>query len=118
MVNRNTSLKTRDRPDDDLPDTSQSMPYPAMPAINFDAYLPYLEDENIPEEQKRELIETLFGILMGFADIAFGISSPQNIWGKLTETDVERQFSSDNMIQLEDQKTRTQFKNAAKGNAP
>ncbi|WP_417449543.1 hypothetical protein [Kordiimonas sp.] len=104
--------------DSNTPHAQDTRTYPAMPAIDFDAYLPYLEDEDIPEEQKRELIETLFGILMGFADIAFGISSPQNIWGKLAKIDSDSHFSPDKVLQLEDQKTAEKFKHAAKGNAP
>lgn len=89
--------------------------YPAMPTIDFEAYLPYLEDEDIPEEQKRELIEILFNIMMGFADIAFGISPPQNVCGQLPEIESEHHFTADTMLQLENRKTTKQFKSAAKG---
>ena len=41
--------------DRNSPPKQEAGSYPAMPAIDFEAYLPYLEDEDIPEEKKREL---------------------------------------------------------------
>lgn len=89
--------------------------YPAMPTIDFEAYLPYLEDEDIPEKQKRELIEVLFNIMMGFADIAFGVSSSQAVCGKLFKIDCESHISAISVLKSKDQKTtKEDFANAAK----
>ena len=50
-------------------------PVPAGPsaALRFDwtEWLPYLDDQDIPEEQKRELIETLWGIVVSFVDLSW-----------------------------------------------
>ena len=89
--------------------------YPALPQIDFEAYLPFLEDQDIPMAQKRELIETLFGVLTCFADIAFGLSPMQNACGKLAKIESESQFPAKTMIKSENRKTRKQFKDAAKG---
>ncbi|MFQ6549894.1 hypothetical protein AADZ90_018260 [Aestuariibius sp. 2305UL40-4] len=50
--------------------------------IDWDAYLPFLEDEAIPEEQKRALIETLWSIVVTFVDLGFGIEPAQEICGQ------------------------------------
>ena len=89
--------------------------YPGMPVIDYDYYLALLEESDAPLEQKRELIETLFGIMMGFADIAFGLSPTQNTCGQLTEIESERRIPDRTMVELENSTTRKQFKKAAKG---
>lgn len=89
--------------------------YPKMPVIDYDYYLTFLEESDAPLEQKRELVETLFNIMMGFADIAFGLSSSQNACGQLPEFDSERQFTAKDVIKLKNKTPRKQFKNAAKG---
>jgi hypothetical protein len=89
--------------------------YAKMPVIDYDYYLTFLEKSDAPIEQKRELIEILFNIMMGFADIAFGLSAAQNTCGQPLQTDSGNQLSAKSMIKLEDQPTIKQFKNAAKG---
>ena len=42
--------------------------------IDWDAYLPFFEDEDIPEDQKRELIEALWGNMVSFVDLGFGVA--------------------------------------------
>ena len=39
--------------------------------IDWDAYLPFFEDSDIPEEQKRALIEALWSIVISFVDLDF-----------------------------------------------
>lgn len=51
-------------------------------SIDWDAYLPYLENEDIPEEQKRELIKTLWAIMVGFVDLGFGLHPVQQVCGE------------------------------------
>jgi hypothetical protein len=45
------------------------------PVLRFDwrDWLPYFEDENIPEDQKRVLIETIWSIVVGFVDLGWSI---------------------------------------------
>lgn len=54
------------------------------PAIRFDwqDWLPYIVDADIPEDQKREFIETLFSIVIGFVDLGFGLNPTQEICGE------------------------------------
>jgi len=56
-----------------------AQPAPRL-TIDWDAYLPFFEDEDIPEAQKREMIETLWSIVIAFVDLGFeqrGISCGQ-----------------------------------------
>ncbi|MBU0641812.1 MAG: hypothetical protein KJ731_01920 [Alphaproteobacteria bacterium] len=39
--------------------------------IDWDAYLPFFEDSDIPEEQKRALIEALWSIVLSFVDLDY-----------------------------------------------
>ncbi|GAA6207894.1 hypothetical protein NBRC116601_11870 [Cognatishimia sp. WU-CL00825] len=52
------------------PDTMSS-----QPSLRFDVndWLPYIEDENATYEQKVELIETLWSIVIGFVDLGWDI---------------------------------------------
>lgn len=54
-----------------------------VPALRFDwtEWLPYLDDQDIPEEQKRELIETLWAIIIGFVDLGWRIDATHEIGG-------------------------------------
>lgn len=61
-----------------MTDPSPTTPPPrTSPALRFDwrDWLPYLEDEDIPEDQKRELIERLWSIVVCFVDLGWSVSS-------------------------------------------
>ncbi|MCC0007710.1 MAG: hypothetical protein H6876_06245 [Hyphomicrobiaceae bacterium] len=45
--------------------------------IDWRVYEEYLADADIPEDQKKELIEALWGIIVSFVDLGFGIESAQ-----------------------------------------
>ena len=77
-------------------------PYPDFPTIDFEAMLPIMEDEDIPEEQKRELIEIMFNTMMMFANHAWGIDPTQNVCGQNAKIEPERGFKANNMIEFED----------------
>jgi len=87
--------------------------YPAMPVIDYDYYMQFLEDSDAPIEQKRELIETLFGIMMGFADIAFGLSPTQNACGQLSIIDSECAVSGDCVVKSDHTKLTSHFADSA-----
>jgi len=70
-------MKDTSPPDTNInPDTP-----PSRPSLHFDVndWLPYIEDENATYEQKVELIETLWSIVIGFVDLGWDIkSSPES----------------------------------------
>lgn len=49
---------------------------PVAPALRFDwtDWLPYLDDQDIPEAQKRVLIESLWGIVVAFVDLGWQLN--------------------------------------------
>lgn len=54
------------------------------PALRFDwiNWLPYLEDQDIPEEQKRELIETLWSVVVSFVDLGWQLNPRPEFCGE------------------------------------
>lgn len=65
-------------------DTQQTKP--AM-AIRFDwqDWLPYLEDSDVPDEQKRDLIEALHAIVLSCVDLGFRLNPAQEICGEVVD---------------------------------
>ncbi len=56
--------------------TPTSPPENVPPVLRFDwrDWLPYFENENIPDDQKRALIETIWSIVIGFVDLGWSIA--------------------------------------------
>ncbi|MGE0279577.1 MAG: hypothetical protein AB7P20_03040 [Rhizobiaceae bacterium] len=54
------------------------------PALRFEwtDWLPYLEDQDIPDVQKRALIETLWSIVVAFVDLGWRLNPPAEISGE------------------------------------
>ncbi|GIT93146.1 hypothetical protein JANAI62_35700 [Jannaschia pagri] len=55
---------------------------PPSLSIDWDAYLPYLEDDDISDADKRALIETLWSIVTFFVDLGFEVRSPSKPCGQ------------------------------------
>lgn len=55
---------------------------PPSLTIDWDAYLPFFEDEDISEEDKHQLIEALWSIVVNFVDLGFGVHPVQQVCGK------------------------------------
>ncbi|WP_157063699.1 hypothetical protein [Phaeobacter sp. 11ANDIMAR09] len=66
----------------DIPPEFNPETAPPRLSIDWDAYLPFLENEDISEEQKRELIEALWSIMVSFVDLGFGIHPIQQVCGQ------------------------------------
>ncbi|MCP4184980.1 MAG: hypothetical protein GY761_16975 [Hyphomicrobiales bacterium] len=45
--------------------------------IDYDLYWHYLDNSDMPDEQKRELIEALWYLVVSFVDLGFGVHSAQ-----------------------------------------
>mgnify|MGYP000194254408 CR=1 FL=1 len=69
----------------------KSSDYPAVPIIDFEALQPYFDGEDVSEEQKRELIELIFHVLMEYADIVFGLNPIGKACGKVSKVDTQRE---------------------------
>ena len=53
--------------------------------VDIERYAPYLEDADITDEQKRELIEALWSIMVSFVDLGFGIEPVQQVVSEILE---------------------------------
>lgn len=53
-------------------------PAPSTLAIDLDYFRPFLDDTDIPEERKQELLEVLWNIVVNFVDLGFGIHPIQH----------------------------------------
>ena len=47
--------------------------------LDVDYYQSFLDDANIPDDKKQELIETLWNIVIQFVDMGYGIESTQQV---------------------------------------
>ena len=56
---------------------------PPRLTIDWDAYLPFFESEDITEEEKREMIEVLWAIMVSFVDLGLGIHPVQRSVDKM-----------------------------------
>ncbi|WP_107496001.1 hypothetical protein [Thalassobius sp. I31.1] len=89
-------------------DTTQ----PPSLTIDWEAYLPFFEDADISEAQKRELIETLWGVMTAFVDLGFGIHPVQQACGKTddyTPDLLTNMLSCDHPKPIETNTTAAQF---------
>lgn len=66
--------------DDALPSTT-STPFPSL-SVDWEFYAAMLEDSDIPLDQQRELIETLWSIVVTFVDLGFDLHPVQQICGE------------------------------------
>ncbi len=56
--------------------------------VDIERYAPYLEDADITDEQKRELIEALWSIMISFVDLGFGIEPVQQVVSEILDAPV------------------------------
>jgi len=71
--------------DDTLPRPPTHQTVPAKPmALRFDwqDWLPYLEKSDVPDDQKRDFIEALWAIVLGFVDLGFDLNPTADICGE------------------------------------
>lgn len=56
----------------------------AAPVLHFawQDWLPYVESEDVPEEQKRQLIETLWSIVVAFVDLGWQVKDAPESCGQ------------------------------------
>ena len=72
--------------------------------IDYEKYERYLEDSDLSEEEKRQLIEALWSILVGFVDLGFGIHPVQEACGQAEKTPLPLTLGGLNGVDYEDSK--------------
>ena len=53
--------------------------------FDWQDWLPYLENSDLPDDKKREFIETLWGIVVSFVDLGFDLNPTQQICGEVID---------------------------------
>lgn len=78
-------------------------------AIQIDTakYQAYLDDPDLSDEQKEQIVKALWQIMMAFVDLGYGISPLQQACGKLAESDDES-GNSDSALLSSDPTTLTE----------
>ncbi|OIQ43711.1 MAG: hypothetical protein BM558_10805 [Roseobacter sp. MedPE-SW] len=66
----------------DIPQEFNAETAPPRLTIDWDAYLPFFEDEDISDEHKRDLIEALWANMVSFVDLGFGVHPVQQACGQ------------------------------------
>lgn len=61
--------------------TESNNPLPSL-SIDWDLYGSMLEDSDLSDEQQRELIESLWSIVLTFVDLGFGVHALQQVCGE------------------------------------
>ncbi len=56
--------------------------------LDLKAYAPYLESADISEEAKRELIETLWSIVVSFVQLGYGLTPAQQVLDSRSAADI------------------------------
>lgn len=64
----------------------------AMPTLTVDweAYGHYLDESDLTDEEKREFIETIWAIVVGFVDLGFAVRSPEESCGQKPSPDAAK----------------------------
>ena len=86
-----------------------SVQFPAL-TIDWDLYGHYLENSDLSDDQKREFIETLWSIVVGFVDLGFGIHPLQRSCGQNDEMPI---LDCADVVGLIDQQPKNAFVTAA-----
>lgn len=55
--------------------------------VDWEAYALYLEGSDLSDDEKREFIETIWTIVVGFVDLGFTVKSPEAPCGKDASSD-------------------------------
>lgn len=63
------------------PPTETPPSYPAL-QMNWQDFLPLMEDDDIPEDQKRAFIEALWSIVIAFVDLGWNVAPAKEICGQ------------------------------------
>ncbi len=63
-------------------------PRPSL-SIDWEVYAAMLEGSDMPLEQQKELIETLWSIVVSFVDLGFDLNPVQQICGEPQELDTD-----------------------------
>ena len=92
--------------------------------VDYEKYSPLLNDPDLTEDQKREFLQAVWNVVVGFVDLGFGVhpvQQAQNTCGKSTNFPRENTLLANNPLNSEGTSLTGQFADATntnKGGAP
>jgi len=85
--------------------------------MDYERYEKMLDKPDLTEDQKREFLQALWNIVIGFVELGWGVHPIQqvqeNTCGELSDTKSDSDFSADSMVQSKDTNLTNQYKKAA-----
>ncbi len=95
-----------------MPDTNPTSPPRLTLTLDMEKYLSQIDDWDITETQKQEFIETLWGLLVSFAELGFEISPVEQALkacGQVGENSRKAALTAPDAVCLNDQKLLNKF---------
>lgn len=86
--------------------------------VDYERYEHFLEDTDLSETQKREFLEALWRIVVGFVDLGYGVHPVQSVretCGKLPENPTVPPLTGKGVVQSDGQTQHNLFNDAAGG---
>jgi len=92
--------------------------------VDYEKYAHLLDDPDLSEDQKREFLQAVWNIIVGFVDLGFGVhpvQQAQDSCGESRKSHAENTITVGNALKSKDTKITSQFAditNTTKGGAP
>ncbi|MCZ4269073.1 hypothetical protein O4H48_14345 [Rhodobacteraceae bacterium G21628-S1] len=83
-------------------DGKELLPTRNILAVDVERYQAYLDDQNMPEAQKAELLQALWSIIMFFVKIEYEVHPLQEVCGKPSANGGERAKDDFNEVSSEE----------------
>ena len=71
--------------------------------VDVERYQHLLDNPDLTEEQKAQMLEALWSIIVNFVELGWGVHPMQKACGKLCEDDAESGNSAPDRVELDDQ---------------
>ena len=84
--------------------------------VDYEKYEWFLESADLSEDQKRQFIDALWQIIVGFVDLGFGVHPAQQAekaCGKLRENRLNRPLTAENEVEYKSKLLNKNFEDAA-----
>ncbi|GAB5470449.1 MAG: hypothetical protein Kilf2KO_34790 [Rhodospirillales bacterium] len=76
---------------------------PRALTLDVEKYQRYLDDPRSSDDQKRQVIEALWTIIVGFVDLGFGVHPAQQVCGQVHKEGTQNSQESSGMLYSADQ---------------
>lgn len=88
------------RPNETSAPSAKSQP---VITVDYEAYAHLLDDADLSEDDKRELLQALWSIICSFVQLGYGVHPAQQACGKLLENSPKPALTAPNMVHCKEQ---------------